>query len=80
MAGDTPVSLDHSESDDTPTLRGQFVLTIETLEHLPSFDRYSKCDPYAKIYLGKFPVRLTRTFLNQQTAMVNETFLFYIQV
>jgi len=47
---------------------------------LPSFDRYSKPDPYARIYLGDFPVRSTRTFLNQQSATVNETFLFYIQV
>ncbi len=78
--GDTPVSHDPSESDEAPTLCGQFELTIEALEHLPSVDRYSKPDPYAKIYLGNFPVRSTRTFLNQQSAMVNETFLFYIQV
>ena len=78
-SNDTPVSESDAEPDSAPKLRGQLAITIEALQHLASTDKYSKADPYVQILLGDFPLRSTRTFLNQSNAVVNETFLFYVE-
>jgi len=76
---DTPVSETDAEPISVTELRGQIAITIVALQHLPSTDKYSKADPYVRLSLGDFPVRRTRTFLNQANATVDETFLFYVQ-
>ena len=75
---DTPVSETDAEPISASELRGQLAITIVALQHLPSTDKYSKADPYVRILLGDFPVRRTRTFLNQANATVDEIFLFYV--
>jgi len=75
--GDTPSYDD--DDDEAPSTKGQLSITIEALQHLPSLDKYSQADPYAKIRVDGFPVRYTRTFLNQNNPIVNQTFLFYIE-
>ena len=80
--------MDKKPDPDDQRLRGELRITIETLQHLPSMDKYSKADPYTKILLGgtsenpaggDFPERRTRVFLNQNNCQVNEAFLFYVE-